>query len=283
MLKRTISGAVFVMIIVAFLILRQYVDYRIFNILPWFFSVVGTFEIARAMKKYLLKGLFLFTVIYGVIFLPHYAVIEYILFSGYGVYFALSLALVCLVITVGYGLIKKLNIKFILANCLGFVYPALLMLCMVLANDIQVNLGFVAIVCIFAIAPCTDTFAYLVGLTYKKIRKGNVKPLCPKLSPKKTWAGAIGGLLGGVVASILIYFIFSPQIDLSCTWLFFLLIGIVASILTQVGDLFESYIKRKVGIKDIGNFMPGHGGVMDRIDGISFVSVFIYIVFLMVV
>ena len=82
MLKRTISGAVFVMIIVAFLILRQFVDYRLFNILPWFFSIVGTFEIARAMKKYLLKGVFLITIIYGAIFLPHYALIEYFIFTG---------------------------------------------------------------------------------------------------------------------------------------------------------------------------------------------------------
>ena len=282
MLKRTISGAVFVMIIVAFLILRQFVDYRIFNLLSWFFSLVGTFEIARAMKKYLLKGWFTFTVVYGALYLVNYAVIEYLFFSGYGVYFALSLALLAVIITIVYALIKKLNLKQILANCLGLVYPTLLTLSMALTNDLG-EIGFIAIVMIFAIAPCTDTFAYLVGLTYKKIRKGNVKPLCPKLSPKKTVAGAIGGLLGGAISSMLVYFIFRPQLSLNYLWIFFLIVGVVASILTQIGDLFESYIKRKVGIKDIGNIMPGHGGVMDRIDGISFVSVFIYLVFLTVI
>ncbi len=283
MLKRTISGAVFVMIIVAFLILRQFVDYRLFNILPWFFSIVGTFEIARAMKKYLLKGVFLIIIIYGALFLPHYALIEYFIFTGYGVYFALSLAIIAVILTVIYALIKRLNFKLILVNCLGLIYPTLFTLSMVLVNDLNVKLGFIAIVMIFAIAPCTDTFAYLVGLTYKKIRKGKVKPLCPKLSPKKTVAGAIGGLLGGAISSMLVYFIFNPQLSIKIVWLFFLTVGVIASILTQIGDLFESYIKRKVGIKDIGNIMPGHGGVMDRIDGISFVSALIYIVFLTVI
>lgn len=283
MLKRTISGAVFVMIIVALLILRQYVDYRIFNILPWFFSIVGTFEIARALKKYLLKGVFLVAVIYGALFLPHYALIEYLIFSGYGVYFALLTMFVTLLAIITYCLIKKQSIKLTAINCLGIVYPTLFTLSMVLANDLSVSIGFIAVVCIFAIAPCTDTFAYLVGMTYKKIKKGNVKPLCPKLSPKKTWAGAIGGVIGGAVASILVYLIFMPDLNVFSPLFFFIIIGAIGAVLTEIGDLFESYIKRKVDIKDIGKIMPGHGGVMDRIDGISFVSAFIYIVFLIVV
>ena len=59
----------------------------------------------------------------------------------------------------------------------------------------------------------------------------------------------------------------------------FIIIGAVASVLTEIGDLFESYIKRKVGLKDMGKIMPGHGGIMDRIDGMSFAAVFVFATF----
>ena len=78
------------------------------------------------------------------------------------------------------------------------------------------------------------------------------------------------------------YFIFTPTINFFSPILFFVLVGIIASIVNIFGDLFESYIKRRVGIKDMGKILPGHGGVMDRIDGTSFVVVFIYLAFLMV-
>ena len=138
---------------------------------------------------------------------------------------------------------------------------------------------------IFVISPCADTFAYLVGMIYNKIRKGKAKKMCPRLSPKKTWAGAIGGVVGGIVGAVVVYFIvdksaiaetakMSPVIA-------FILAGIFGSVLTEIGDLFESYIKRKVGIKDMGKILPGHGGVMDRIDGMNFAAVFIFLIFLL--
>ena len=119
----------------------------------------------------------------------------------------------------------------------------------------------------------SDVFAYLVG------SKGGGKKLCPKLSPKKTWSGAIGGTIGGVVSSIVLYFIFKPTVNFFSPILLFILIGLIASILNIFGDLFESFIKRKVGIKDMGKIMPGHGGVLDRIDGTMFVMAFMFIVF----
>ena len=72
----------------------------------------------------------------------------------------------------------------------------------------------------------------------------------------------------------------SAKYDFMPITLSFFIIGIFGSVLTEIGDLFESYIKRKVGIKDMGRIMPGHGGVMDRIDGMSFAAVFIYFWFL---
>ena len=124
---------------------------------------------------------------------------------------------------------------------------------------------------IFVVPSMTDTFAYFVGSTFKGVK------LCPKISPNKTVSGAIGGLIGGVVSAIALYFILPPVTNISNAWWLFIVIGLVASILTQIGDIFESFVKRKLGVKDMGNIFPGHGGVLDRVDGIMLASVFITI------
>ena len=142
--------------------------------------------------------------------------------------------------------------------------------------------GFIGLLLVFVISALTDTFAYLVGMTYGKIRKGNVKKLCPKLSPNKTVAGAIGGLIGGAIGSVAIYFIFGGALNLELGWLIFIAIGIVMAIATEVGDLLESLIKRRAGIKDMGKIMPGHGGVLDRIDGILLASLVACLAFLII-
>lgn len=146
---------------------------------------------------------------------------------------------------------------------------------------------------VFVISPCADSLAYLVGMIYNKIKKGQAKKLCPKLSPNKTWAGAIGGVMGGVLGAMLVCLIFNDKIveiqnsipdsaRFSYPYLHFAIIGFIGAILTEVGDLFESFIKRRVGIKDMGKIMPGHGGIMDRIDGMSFASVAIFLWFLLI-
>ncbi len=281
MLKRTISGAVYVAIIVGFFLLREFVDARLFNILTCFFTVVGTFELARAVKPYSLKGSYIASIIFGALFVPVYCVIEYLLLSGWGWVFALDFSMVMIIANAVYALIKDVDIKTFGASVLAYIYPALLMLTTLLANDLAVN-GFIALLLIFVIAPCSDTMAYLVGMTYNKIRKGQAKKLCPKLSPKKTVAGAIGGIVGGALGALIVYLICKPTVGFFSPVLLFIIVGLVSSVLTEIGDLFESYIKRKAGIKDSGKIMPGHGGVLDRIDGMSFVSVFVYLVFLFV-
>jgi phosphatidate cytidylyltransferase len=108
------------------------------------------------------------------------------------------------------------------------------------------------------------------------------KKLCPKISPKKTWAGAIGGTIFGAIGGILVYIIFKPAINFPAPVIFFALIGIIASVVNIFGDLFESVVKRRAGVKDSGNILPGHGGVLDRIDGTMFAIIPIYLAFLLV-
>jgi phosphatidate cytidylyltransferase len=122
--------------------------------------------------------------------------------------------------------------------------------------------------------------AYLVGRAIGK------RKLCPKLSPKKTVEGAIGGLFGGIIGAIVIYFIYRPIIvgvSPVMVAIIFGAIGLVGALLTEIGDLVESYIKRKVGVKDSGRLIPGHGGILDRIDGLLLLIVFLFFVFKIII
>ena len=156
---------------------------------------------------------------------------------------------------------------------LNGLYPSIFIFFMLLANSLAGDKGFVAMLLLFVIAPFADTFAYFVGSFLKGPK------LCPKLSPKKTWSGAIGGFLGGALGALVVFFVFGSGLGNNYTWYLFLALGAVTSILTIFGDLFESFIKRSLGIKDMGKIMPGHGGVLDRIDGMTFAIVLIYTIF----
>jgi len=209
-----------------------------------------------------------------VVFLPTYAVMEYLIFPSFGYLACIGLIVLFAIVLCSLYRLLKLNGKGLLLSLFTLLYPAIFIICMAMANDL--DKGFTAMLLIFVISPCTDTFAYLVGSLI------GGKKMCPKLSPKKTWSGGIGGLLGGVVGSLLAYLIFPVEVNFFSPILLFIIVGVFASVLTQVGDLFESFIKRKAGIKDMGNIMPGHGGVLDRIDGTMFASVLIFIVFALV-
>lgn len=120
--------------------------------------------------------------------------------------------------------------------------------------------GFTAVLFLAATVWPTDIFAYFVG------RAVGGPLLWPRLSPRKTWAGAIGGLAGGVAAGSLLAYasgVGSPAVGI---------IAALLSILAQLGDLFESAVKRRFGAKDTGALIPGHGGMMDRLDGFLFAA-----------
>ena len=118
--------------------------------------------------------------------------------------------------------------------------------------------------------------AYFVGSRFGK------RKLIPAVSPNKTVAGAVAGLIGSMLTALIIYGLtlaFMPSADVSLMppiW-HFVIIGFVGGIAGELGDLFASLVKRHCGIKDYGNIFPGHGGMMDRLDSVLFVSVLIYL------
>ena len=116
----------------------------------------------------------------------------------------------------------------------------------------------------------SDTFAFFVG------RKFGRHKLAPSISPGKTWEGAAGGVSAAVIMSILFFAPTPFRLPLD-SWQIIPL-AVLVSIFGQLGDLVESLLKRNMGVKDSGGLMPGHGGVLDRIDSLVFASVVVYYV-----
>lgn len=119
---------------------------------------------------------------------------------------------------------------------------------------------------IFVMIWANDTGAYLVGCSMGRRR------LFERISPKKSWEGFWGGMVFTVVVSALFYSVFEDAVPADFRTLsFFIILGIIVSLFATFGDLVESMIKRSLGVKDSGNLIPGHGGILDRIDSLLFV------------
>ena len=129
------------------------------------------------------------------------------------------------------------------------------------------------IISIFILIWTNDTFAYIVGKSIGKHK------LIEKISPKKTIEGFIGGVIFSIIAAILISeFYIQPKINHHNISLFIWIISaVIIGIFSTLGDLIESKFKRIAGVKDSGNIMPGHGGILDRLDSIIFVAPFVYL------
>jgi len=137
----------------------------------------------------------------------------------------------------------------------GVPYAGMIALAPILLRA-DAGFGFVALMILFAIVWATDILAYFVG------RAVGGPKVAPQISPKKTWSGAIGGALAAMVAAAAIAWSTGlAGIDK------IMLLAVVLSVVAQAGDFFESALKRRFGAKDSGHLIPGHGGLMDRLDG----------------
>ena len=144
----------------------------------------------------------------------------------------------------------------------GFVYAALLLISLgLLRGGWGDQTGLVAILFLAAVVWATDIGAYFVG------RAAGGPKLAPRISPNKTISGALGGLGSAIATGLIIHLIFGVS-----SWLAAIGLAGLLSVLAQIGDLFESWIKRRAGVKDSSRVIPGHGGVMDRVDGLVFAA-----------
>jgi len=148
----------------------------------------------------------------------------------------------------------------------GVAYAGLsgISLALLRGND---TAGLIAILFLFATVWATDILAYFVG------RAVGGPKLAPAISPGKTWSGAVGGTIGGLVAGLVVAAIASgTNLALMAP------VALLLSIVSQAGDLFESWVKRRHGVKDSSHLIPGHGGVMDRVDGLVVAALALYVI-----
>lgn len=158
--------------------------------------------------------------------------------------------------------IEERNLEDAMATITGIVYVVFFSFHVTLVEQTEYS---VLVWLIFLTAFGTDVMAYFTGYAFGKHK------LCPTISPKKTIEGAIGGTLGSVILCGIFGYFFAPTVFFHC-----MIIGVLGGIVSQFGDLTASIFKRKMGIKDYGNLIPGHGGILDRVDSVLFTAPIIY-------
>lgn len=277
MLKRAVTAIILVGYAFAMLYLGTAVHYGFLDALIMSFAFVGTYEMYYTFRKSEYKNS------WGAPLLLCVAIYPLWYFLGYkGILIALSLS-ICLALAV-FTFKAEMELKDLLATIFSLIYPmALVSLAFALSREFPCGGTFAISFAIF-LPVFSDTFAYLVGSTLGK------RKLCPSISPKKTVAGAIGGLLGSVLCAVTFFLLFdlyavipvgyvSFSDSVAVRAVVFVVLGIVGGVLAEIGDLAASRIKRTMNIKDFGNIFPGHGGVLDRLDSIMFTLVMLFTAF----
>lgn len=257
-LQRTISGIVLVVIIAFMLIVGGDVLLAFLGAV----SVIGVRELYRIWKidKSPLG-------IIGYLAVAAYYVMLYLELSEHWLMFVLFM-LVAVMATYVFTF-PKYKADAVMAVVFGFFYVAVMLSCVYRIR--QLNDGIYLVWMVFLCSWISDTCAYLVGVTMGKHK------FVPKLSPKKTIEGVIGGIAGSVLLGAVYGLIlknyttaFTNPVPVC------MLIGGVGSLVSMIGDLAASAIKRNYDVKDYGNLIPGHGGILDRFDSVIFVAPIIY-------
>lgn len=158
--------------------------------------------------------------------------------------------------------IEKHKLEDALSTIFGIIYVEFFSFHIVMSDMTEYG---ILVWMVLIVAFASDIGAYFTGYFFGKHK------LCPKLSPKKTIEGAVGGVIFTVLVSGLFGVLFAPDIVIHC-----ILIGIIGSPLSMCGDLVASALKRKMGIKDYGKLIPGHGGILDRFDSVLFTAPVVY-------
>lgn len=297
------------MLVVALAFLLREVNNIIFDLLFCLVIIVSANEVSRVFNR---SGRMNEGVIISIYPALNYLLFYFCMVKNVKVYAILLLSIALIIVLMIVDLIvilimKKQNIKqyeesklakdyktFVINKVLltGFImlYPSLILSSLYFFNHISdfkyleiatkfgnVNLSLFLLLITIVTTIANDTFAYLIGSSVKGPK------LCPLISPNKTISGAIGGLLGGVVCGFGIYWIFvSLGLAESLVPTIAIIIYLfLAGIISQLGDIFASIIKRRARTKDYSSVFPGHGGFMDRLDGISFNAIFSLIYFML--
>lgn len=271
MLKRVLTGTALILIFTIFFALRL-VRTEFFDVLIMVMAIMGVVEMTKALGDRINLS----------------NKILVIAFAPIAIGFAVFLRAYLFYLIVGYTLLVVSVTLFIAKgdfalkfsySLLCLFYPTIPLVFMSLINAMG-DFSTFALCSLILTTFFTDAFAFLVGSRLKGAK------LCEKISPNKTVSGAVGGLIGGIIANVLVLCAFeafniSPfvTVDFATVLIYMILTGVVFSVATQFGDLVESAIKRSLGVKDMGNILPGHGGMLDRIDSLIINAVVVFSIY----
>lgn len=278
MLTRIISGIIAAAVLITLLLLPAYV----IALTALFASIVGLYEFSKAMKQKnihidlpvsFIAALIIAGKAYGAtLSAEKFPVLTEIFIKIFAeknlntMFYLLVVYLFCRLIFDG----SRCRIEDMAYTLLGIVYIPFLLSFAIMTRNLQRGFEFIWIVLIGSVV--TDIFAYFVGVTIGRNK------IIPHISPKKTVEGSIGGAIGCMLIMMLYGAIFINRVGFTPVPLYhFAIMGILCGVVAQLGDWAASAIKRYTGIKDYGNLIPGHGGIMDRVDSVLFVSPLIYI------
>lgn len=250
-ISRTITGALIVASVIAILL----TNFNIISLAFMFISNLAMYELIKVLEKmgksvlktpaYIFNNIFLLVIAFAG---KEYALV------------LLSIYIISLAILIIFD--KNKTLSDLSTNIFIAIYITCAYSTLILLKDPK-WIGFAIFITAFS-----DTFAYLVGISIGKHKFNFLK----ELSPKKTIEGSVGGILG----SLLFVYLFKLYFNLNHVLLMYLA-SILISIVSQFGDLFASYIKRRANVKDYGKILKGHGGIMDRFDSLLFVAPLVYL------
>lgn len=274
MKQRVITGAV-IAAVVAFVFYFMYTP--VFTLFCVFLSAAAVYEINRAVKVKNSIAVFLSVAVAALT--PIYVEMGFqkvIKPSALiGVYILAMLFLMLLKYDI--TRFEHIAIAVFSSLCIPLSFSVFLFLrdiYLIFPNKYSKAYGVYCIVFVFICSWCTDTFAYFVG------RKFGKHKMSPVISPKKTVEGAAGGVVITALVNLIVLFVVSERFFAAenVSYLKTLLLSVILSLISMLGDLSASVIKRNYGEKDFGTLMPGHGGIMDRFDSCLFVLPSLYII-----
>lgn len=309
---RLITGTVYAIVLLLFFVLKIFVHKLFFDVLIVLFTVLGTHEMIRAFGDKLHRSQKIVAMTFAILVVVTYIAADVVFTDVLGVQlpdpgnlaeavgrnYAPHITLIMFIagIAVIFGLLvlahTRVSLESVGYTLIAYLYPSVFLVIMTVCNHLAFYSD-AAIAMVFVISPAADSLAYVFG---KSLGKKLPAKMAPTVSPNKTLIGGFGGLVGGAVGGCIVFFVYyglcrcvqwegfaqftlsSPQFvwhDLAL----FIGIGIVVSAFSQFGDLVESAFKRKLGIKDMGNLLPGHGGILDRIDSSLYASLIVALIF----
>lgn len=277
MLKRVITGAVFTAIILGGIYLRGWA----LRALMLAAMLIGMFEVYRAIKKTGAKPAEWAGYVYAVLAIALEALVQ--LPNAPEWLKTMNAPATALVIGLLLGLSAivlrgRVDFPALSATVLPMAYPGFLFSMLASLQDIpNAAMALAALLIAFFLASINDVFALFTGMALGKHK------LSPEISPKKTIEGSIGGLIASAVFAMLVAWLLDwaqtagvaqalriGEAEAEFSILGFAMMGVFAGAMSQIGDLTASLVKRHCGVKDYGTIFPGHGGIMDRFDGILF-------------